>query len=96
MKTKLISLGFLLCRCRRLFSSCFLRHSLLGCSFGFYRSSFSWLLRLAASFSPAAAGGVIRAGKSIAHIAFLAAQEILDQREVRDMGFVHQNSYKEV
>lgn len=33
---------------------------------------------------------------SIAHIAFLAAQEILDQREVRDRGFGHQNSYKEV
>jgi hypothetical protein len=28
---------------------------------------------------------------SIAHIAFLAAQEILDQREVRDMGFGRSN-----
>ena len=27
---------------------------------------------------------VIRAGKSIAHMAFLVAEEILDQREVRD------------
>ncbi|MGB3267377.1 MAG: hypothetical protein WBA89_25900 [Microcoleus sp.] len=29
-------------------------------------------------------GGIIRAGKSIAHIAFLLAEDILDQREVRD------------
>ncbi|MEG4226230.1 hypothetical protein QUA35_08735 [Microcoleus sp. N9_B2] len=29
-------------------------------------------------------GGIIRAGKSITHIAFLLAEDILDQREVRD------------
>jgi len=32
-------------------------------------------------------GGIIRGGKSIAHIAFLVAEEILDQREV-EIGWV--------